>query len=107
MGDLLEPSDEKQLVDCLAWGCANQQPVELCGTGSKRAYGRPVQAAAMLKVARLSGIVTYEPAELVLTARAATPIAEIEAALDAAGQQLAFEPADLGPLLGGPAGAGS
>lgn len=103
----MEPTDEKQLVDCLAWASANQQPVELCGTGSKRAYGRPVQAAAVLNLACLTGIVTYEPAELVLTARAGTRLAEIEATLDAAGQQLAFEPADLGPLLGQPAGAGS
>jgi glycolate oxidase FAD binding subunit len=49
----------------------------------------------------------YEPAELVLTARAGTPLAEIEAAIEAERQQLAFEPPDYGPLYGGPAGAGT
>ena len=49
----------------------------------------------------------YEPEELVLSARAGTPLAEIEALVESKGQQLAFEPMDYGPILGGPAGAGS
>jgi glycolate oxidase FAD binding subunit len=69
------------------------------GRGSKRALGRPVQAANVLDVSALSGIVSYEPAELVLTARAGTPMNEIEAALAEHGQCLAFEPPDLSALL--------
>ena len=47
-----------------------------------------------------SGVTLYEPAELVLSAAAGTPIAEIEALVAASGQELAFEPMDYGPLLG-------
>ena len=49
----------------------------------------------------------YEPEELVLSARAGTPIAEIEALVAGKGQELAFEPMDYGPVLGGPAASGS
>jgi glycolate oxidase FAD binding subunit len=56
----------------------------------------------VLDLAALSGIAAYEPAELVLTARAATPLVELDAALAAHGQRLAFEPPDFGVLLGAP-----
>ena len=49
----------------------------------------------------------YEPEELVLSAKAGTPLAEIEALVESKGQQLAFEPMDYGPILGGPADAGT
>ena len=52
-------------------------------------------------MSRLSGIVDYEPAELILTARAGTPMAEIESELEARRQMLAFEPPDWRGLLGG------
>jgi glycolate oxidase FAD binding subunit len=52
-------------------------------------------------------VTLYEPEELVFSAKAGTPLAEIEALLAARGQQLAFEPMDYGPLLGGPAGRGT
>ena len=68
--------------------------------GSKRAIGRAAQWDATLDVSVLSGVTLYEPAELVLSARAGTPIAEIEALVAASGQELAFEPMDYGPLLG-------
>jgi glycolate oxidase FAD binding subunit len=55
----------------------------------------------------LRGITLYEPTELVMSARAGTPVAEIEAELDSRGQMLPFEPIDLGPALGGGAAGGS
>jgi len=75
------------------------RPLEPVGGGSKRAVGRPVEAD-VLDLAALAGVVAYEPAELVLTARAATPLAAIETELAASAQRLAFEPPDFGPLLG-------
>jgi glycolate oxidase FAD binding subunit len=77
---------------------------EIASGGTKRDYGRPVSADSILDVSALSGIVKYEPEELVLRVRAATPIAEIEAVLAEKNQMLGFEPADWGPLFG--AGAG-
>jgi glycolate oxidase FAD binding subunit len=77
------------------------------GRGSKRALGRPVQASRNLDLSALTGITLYEAEELVLSARAGTPLAEIEAVLAEKHQQLAFEPGDLGPLFGAAAGRGS
>jgi glycolate oxidase FAD binding subunit len=72
------------------------------GGGSKDFYGRE-PAGEPLEMAGHAGIVSYEPTELVLTARAGTPLAEIEAALAAEGQMLPFEPPHYGPgaTLGG------
>lgn len=76
------------------------------GGGTRLFYGDPLpedDSCAWLDMSTYRGIVDYEPAELVLTARAGTPLAEIEAVLDGAGQMLAFEPPRFGPgdTLGG------
>jgi glycolate oxidase FAD binding subunit len=107
MTETLKPETDDQVVEIVRWALAGAVPLELAGRGSKRGFGRPVQAAHALDLSGLAGIEVYEPEELVLTARPGTPMAEIEAALAARGQALAFEPPDLGPLYGGPAGAGT
>jgi glycolate oxidase FAD binding subunit len=94
------PTDEAQLADAVAAALAAGEPLEVVGGGSKRRLGRPTQLPHRLDLGAFSGIRTYEAAELVLTAGAATPLAEIDAALAAAGQMLAFEPADWTRLLG-------
>ena len=94
------PSDLGELRDAVAEALAAEEPVEVVGGGSKRALGRPVQAAHTLDLSRLSGIRDYAPSELVLTAGAATPLAEIERALAKHNQMLAFEPPGWGGLLG-------
>ena len=76
-------------------------PLRLDGGGSKAWYGRPV-AATPLDVRGHRGIVGYDPSELVVTVRAGTPLAEVEATLDAHGQMLACEP----PHYSGPATVG-
>jgi glycolate oxidase FAD binding subunit len=101
---LFKPSGPAELIDVVAWATAEEQPLEIIGRGTKRRYGRPLQTAHTLDLSALRGIVSYEPAELVLTAAAGTPLAEIEHALTEKGQQLAFEPADYGALLGGDPG---
>jgi glycolate oxidase FAD binding subunit len=107
MTETLKPETDDQVLEIVRWALAGAVPLELVGRGSKRGFGRPVQAAHELDLSGLAGIEVYEPEELVLTARPGTPMAEIEAALAASGQALAFEPPDLGPLYGGPAGAGT
>lgn len=101
---VLRPADAQALREAVAWAAEAAQPLEIVAGGSKRGLGRPLQVAHTLDLSALSGIVAYEPNELVLTARAATPLAEIAAALAAQDQMLAFEPPDWGALLGSPAG---
>ena len=103
----LKPETPEQVAEALAWAVAEEAPLEVIGRGSKRGLGRPVQVGNGLDLSALGGITLYEPEELVLSARAGTPMAEIEAALQAKNQMLAFEPADLGPLYGAGAGEGS
>ena len=97
---VFQPSDAVQAAEIVAWAAAESQSLEIVAGGSKRGLGRPPRAAHRLDVSRMAGIVDYEPAELILTARAATPMAEIEAELEAKRQMLAFEPADWRGLVG-------
>lgn len=60
----------------------------------------PAGDGTRLSTRAITGIVLHEPGALTLVARAGTPVAEVEAALAAAGQRLAFEPVDLRALLG-------
>src|SRR5947199_308720 len=98
------PADLAELRDAVAGALAADEPMEIVGGGSKRGLGRPLQTAHTLDLSRLSGIRDYAPSELVLTAGASTPLAEIECALEGAGQMLAFEPPDWRGLLGVPDG---
>jgi glycolate oxidase FAD binding subunit len=92
----LAPRNAAELAEIIR---THPRPLEPLGHGSKRSIGRPIDADE-LDLAALDGILGYEPDELVLTARAATPLAIVEAALATHGQHLAFEPPDYGPLLG-------
>ncbi|MEO0746670.1 MAG: FAD-binding protein, partial [Pseudomonadota bacterium] len=67
--------------------------------GGTRSIGRGA-GGAVLDVSGLSGITLYEPGALTVVAQAGTPVAEIEAALAAENQRLAFEPTDMTALLG-------
>ncbi|NNG03145.1 MAG: glycolate oxidase subunit GlcE [Inquilinus sp.] len=107
MTDVLKPETAEQALDVLRWAAAEEVPLEVLGAGSKRAFGRPFQATHGLDTSALAGITLHEPEELVMSAGPGTRLAEIEATLAEANQQLAFEPADLGPLLGGTGGAGT
>lgn len=102
MSDLSEQQIIEQFSLTIREAGRAQTPLHILGSGSKEFYGRPVQGAE-IDVTPYSGIVSYEPTELVLTARAGTPLAEIEAALAARRQMLAFEPPHFGTgaTLGG------
>lgn len=101
------PNSTAETLKAVAWAAANDSPIEIIGHASKRGIGRPLQTEHTLDLSNLSGVTLYEPEELVLSAKAGTPIVEIEALLTAHGQELAFEPIDYGPLLGGKPGTGT
>lgn len=102
-GKTLHPGDDTELAGLVAWAAADGVPLEIIGNGSKRGLGHAIAADHVVDMSERAGIVDYEPAELVLTVEAGTTLATIEKHLEAANQQMAFEPPDYGPLLGGSA----
>src|SRR5215470_19472917 len=105
MANTLKPRDAKDVEAAVQWAIAEEKSLEVVGHGSKRALGRPAQWDATLDLSGLTGVTLYEPEELVLSAKAGTPLAEIEALVATRGQQLAFEPMDYAGVLGGPRGS--
>lgn len=69
----------------------NKTALKIQAGNSKNFYGRQIEAD-LLDVSEHQGIINYEPTELVITARAGTPLSEIESALNEQNQMLAFEP---------------
>lgn len=88
------PADETEAAGVVRAANASRTPFVIEGGGTRAALGRPVQAASRLSTRNLSGIVFYEPAEMVIRARAGTSMALIEHALAGKGQMLPFEPMD-------------
>ncbi len=107
MQTYLKPATEWELQRTLMDASAAGTPVELVGNGSKRAIGRNMQTAVQITTASLTGVRLYEPTELVMSARAGTPLARVESDLASRGQMLAFEPIDVAPLVGGERGVTS
>jgi len=105
MSEPLRPRDPKQVEEAISWALAQAKTLELIGRGSKRAIGRAAQWDATLDLSALTGVTLYEPEELVLSAKAGTLLDEIETLVEEKRQELAFEPMDYGPLIGGDAGA--
>jgi glycolate oxidase FAD binding subunit len=100
MMSILRPNDDKEMRAIVEQACADGRALEILGSGTKRGLGRPVQAEDRLDLSALAGVIDYEPAELVLTARPGTALAEVQGQLQDAGQALAFEPPDLSELFG-------
>lgn len=96
-----------QLASTIREAGARKRPLRIRGGGTKDFYGGAAQGE-LLSTLAYRGIVAYEPTELVITARAGTALAEVEAALREKGQMLAFEPPHFGPAatLGGCIAAG-
>ena len=92
----------QQLSEAIRDAAARKQPLCIRGGGTKDFYGGIPQGSS-LDTTGHRGIVAYEPTELVITARAGTPLAEVEAVLREKGQMLAFEPPHFGAAatLGG------
>ncbi|WP_207540332.1 FAD-binding protein [Sabulicella rubraurantiaca] len=99
------PDTEEGVAEAVRAALASREPLAVEGRGTKRAMLRPVQAARTLSTRALFGITLYRPTELVISARAGTPVAEIEAALAEKNQKLIAEPPDLRALFGVEEGA--
>jgi glycolate oxidase FAD binding subunit len=86
---------------------ASKTPLRIRAGGTKDFYGG-ASSGELLDLSALTGIVAYEPKELVLTVRAGTRLAEIERVLEAEGQMLPFEPPRFGEAstIGGTVAAG-
>lgn len=103
---MLAPRDAADLAQIVADAAADGTRLELVSGGTRAGFGAPRDAQAV-SLAALSGVVDYDPAELVLTLRPATPLAEVQALLAGAGQMLAFEPWGApGATIGGTVAAG-
>jgi glycolate oxidase FAD binding subunit len=87
-----EVRDANDLLEAVATAAADKTILDVQGLGTRKDIGRPTDAHQVLSLAPLSGITAYEPDELVLMAEAATPMRDVLAALDGAGQMLAFDP---------------
>jgi len=98
----MQIQSDAEIIEAVSAARANGSTLEIVGSGTKRGYGRHCAADAVLDISALTGIVSYEPDELVITAKTGTLISEIEDALARRGQRLGFDPADWGPLFGKP-----
>ncbi|HEY3598336.1 MAG TPA: glycolate oxidase subunit GlcE [Paraburkholderia sp.] len=99
--------DSERLVAEVSQALASGMPLRIRGGDSKAFLGRPVQGTP-IDTRSHRGVVSYDPTELVITARAGTPLAELNATLDAAGQMLPCEPPafDGAATVGGMVAAG-
>ncbi|THF60485.1 glycolate oxidase subunit GlcE [Pseudothauera rhizosphaerae] len=106
MSDSLDPI-VAAWADRIRAAAADRIALHVRGGGSKDFYGRSVRGERF-DTTDYRGIVAYEPTELVVTVRAGTPLAELEAELAAKGQMLAFEPPHFGSgaTVGGAVAAG-
>ena len=107
MPGTIKPRDAKELRQAVEWALNDNVTLDVRGQGSKIALGKPMRCDQVLDLSGISGVVDYAPEELVVTLRAGTPLSEVEALLAQRNQMLAFEPPDLGPLLGLEAGQGT
>ena len=100
MTDIHHPAADWELRRVIADAAHRREPLEIVGSGSRRKIGKPLAPMAAVSTLAMRGLSLYEPTELVMGARVGTRVADIETELAHRGQMLAFEPIDLGPVLG-------
>lgn len=93
-------SSTAEIVEFVRAARADRSPFEIVAGGTRRSVGKPLGELPQLDVSGLTGILKYEPEELIITAAPSTPLAEIVATLAARNQRLGFDPADWSQLLG-------
>ena len=94
------PRTESDVAEIVMDARATKSTLAIEGGNTRAGLGRPMQAPVSLSTSQLSGITIYEPAEMVISARAGTPVSEIERAIGEKGQMLPFEPMDHRALYG-------
>ncbi|ABR88928.1 glycolate oxidase, subunit GlcE [Janthinobacterium sp. Marseille] len=97
----------EQFKERILAAASNKQPLRIRGGGTKDWYGQ-TPVGELLDTRAYSGVVAYDPTELVITVRSGTPLAEVEAILAEQNQMLAFEPPHFGPgaTIGGMVASG-
>jgi len=93
-------NNQTQVIEFVRAAREAKAPFEIVAGGTRRQVGKPMADLPWLDVSGLSGIVKYEPAELIVTAAPSTPLTEITSVLAEKGQRLGFDPADWSRLLG-------
>lgn len=96
---MLIPNSETDAAYVIRNAAADNKPLSICGADT-RGFARLNQPAEPISSRGLSGIVDYDPAEMVMTVKSGTPVSEVEAALAANRQMMAFEPMDHRGILG-------
>ncbi len=100
--DTLKVRDALDVEQVVRAAIASEQPLEIVGHGSKRLIGQPMATNALLDLSDLNAVTAYEPNELIITAQAGAPLADVLSLIDSKNQQFAFEPMNTAPLLGTP-----
>lgn len=95
---VIAPQNFADLEQAMSDIVADKTPIAIQAMGTKTGLGQPSDVETSLDISALSGVIDYEPEELIITAHSATPLAEIEALLSKKGQMLAFEPPHLDTL---------
>jgi glycolate oxidase FAD binding subunit len=98
--NFMQPATEAEACEIIAQARADKRTLGIEGGGTRAGLGRPVACDGVLSTRKLTGVTLYEPAELVISARAGTPLAAIEATLAEKGQMLPFEPVDYRGVFG-------
>lgn len=103
----IKPASEADLCDAIADAQRQGNCLAISGGASKDGMGRPLEGVTRVDMRRFSGVVDYDPAELVLTIGAGMPLSDVEALVASRDQMLAFAPFDYGPIFGQAAGMGT
>jgi len=103
--EMFRPTTADDLAEIISAAAAGGRRLALRGGGSKAAIGAAEADSTIVDMTGFSGVIDYDPAELVLTVGAGTPLAEVQALVAGEQQMLAFDPFDHGPIFGAPAGA--
>lgn len=101
MTGTLSPTTTQEVREAVRWAIEAGEPLEVIAGATKRKIAEPAQTAYVLDVNDLSGILAYEPEELILTVRPGTSLETLTQTLADKNQMFAFEPIDLSALLGG------